>query len=462
MPSPVGPRRALIFDLDSLNQRERWATGWRQATAAPDDPAAELRQRPRLDGRGRMTAEGLQWFAGVLRTADVLSDRILVTDAQLLDGIFFQGLGIERVQHLLGRTDLDDPALTVVGRAASLEECLRQLAVGSGSAFTTFEYSIVSPVTTQSPALHERLRSLDAAAIATAPTSTVAAAVAHALGEAHGEAATERYFADLATSWQQWIDAERDGLVAYERYAAPDPGLWQDIGTQWVAPDGTGHSDAWRAVHANLAATPARSVARALLDDAERAGHLDSPAREELSQWWETLYMDLIARNNSADWIDIMGGTSAVARTPSATGAGTRVARLRGDAPRILGAMPPERYAVLRYEARGAVSAWRRDRTQQACDRIAFAIQSAGQEVDLGSQRRELLAGLAISLVSAIVIFVVGLFSSIPGIAWTIPLAVLALTLGTEVLKVLAPIREMRHSALESVIHLDPAGRARA
>lgn len=462
MPSFVGSRRALIFDLDSLNQSERSTTGWRQTRASPDDPAAELRQRPRLDGRGRMTVEGLEWFAGVLRTADLLSERILVTDAQLLDGIFFQGLGVARVQHLLGRTDLDGPALTVVGRGPSLEECLRQLALGTKGGFSTFEYSVVAPITANFDDVRKRLIAQDATALATAPAGQVAEALAVALRDAHGGKAAHGWFGELAASWQEWIEAERDGLIAYERYLDRDASIWQALQGDWVAPSADGRSQAWLALRDDLSATFDRSTIRDHLKAATTAGEPDQPDRDELEQWWNTLYIDFIARNNDADWIDIMGGASAVDRAPGAGATGSRVARLRGDAPRLLGAMPPERYAVLRYESRGAIEAWRRDRTQQACDRIAYAIHSASEEIDLRSHRRELLLGLAISLVSAIVIFGVGLFSTIPGIAWTIPLAVLALTLGTEVLKVLAPIRAMRRSALESVIHLDPAGRARS
>lgn len=461
-PSPTGERRALIFDLDSLNQRERWQAGWRPTAAAPDDPAGQLRALPRLDGRGRLHREGVQWFAGVLRTADVLTDRILVTDAQLLDGTFFQGLGVERVMHLLGRNDLDGPALTVVGRAASLEESLRQIAEASlqqvqtehGST-TAFEYSVLAPLLRDDPEFYRRLHLIDAGRIGAAPSGAVAAGVAQVLQETHGTPASERYFRDLARSWQEWIEAERIGLVAFERFEGPRTDLWTAIQGRWKAPVETNRSEQWRELRATLGSTSGRSVARRILAEAVAARVLTAADRDELEQWWETLYMDLVAQSCRADWIDIMGGAQAVDRAPDSSAEGPRLARLRGDAPRLLGEMPPERYAVLQYEARGAVSTWRQERSQRACDRVAYAIHNAGEEVDLGSQRRELLLGLAISLGSAIVIFIVGLFGTLPGIAWIIPLAVLALTLGSELLKVLSPILELRRSALESVIHLD-------
>ena len=68
--------------------------------------------------------EFLERFAGILRTAFLYSPHVLVTDAELFDGIYFLAFGPDVVLDLLGQSGYEKPFLTVSGRQPTLEQCL--------------------------------------------------------------------------------------------------------------------------------------------------------------------------------------------------------------------------------------------------------------------------------------------------------------------------------------------------
>ena len=69
-------------------------------------------------------SEFLERFAGILRTAFLYSPHVLVTDAELFDGIYFLAFGPDVVLDLLGQSGYEKPFLTVSGRQPTLEQCL--------------------------------------------------------------------------------------------------------------------------------------------------------------------------------------------------------------------------------------------------------------------------------------------------------------------------------------------------
>lgn len=63
-------------------------------------------------------------FAGIVRTAYMYCPKIMLTEAQLLDGLFFLALGPTAVNGVLGKSYKDGPAIIVSGRHPTLEDCL--------------------------------------------------------------------------------------------------------------------------------------------------------------------------------------------------------------------------------------------------------------------------------------------------------------------------------------------------
>lgn len=68
-------------------------------------------------------------FAGVARTAFLYCPRILLTDAQLFDGLFFLALGPTTVNGILGKSYKDGPAIVISGRSSTMEECFMAFTV---------------------------------------------------------------------------------------------------------------------------------------------------------------------------------------------------------------------------------------------------------------------------------------------------------------------------------------------
>lgn len=64
-------------------------------------------------------------FSGVLRTAYLYCPMIMITDAELIDGIFFQAFGPSIVNSLVGRIYERGHFLVVSGRWKTFDECLR-------------------------------------------------------------------------------------------------------------------------------------------------------------------------------------------------------------------------------------------------------------------------------------------------------------------------------------------------
>lgn len=439
--------RLMIFDLDSINQRERWSSGFIPVAGLADDPSLASRRAPRLSPVGVISAAGLQWFAGVVRTADLLCETVVVTDSQLLDGVFFQALGVDRVLALMGRDDLHRPPITVLGRGVSLEESLRSIAGDPDE--RPFEYQTLHAVGVTAVDIAARAHP---DAVRRARPGEVAAAVGTMLGEVTGSSIGRAYCDELGRAWQGWIDAECLGLIQYERYREPQPARFSTVFDEWrpTALPMTADDD----LVAKVAATASRSVALDVLRQAVAEGQLSGPDRGVIEAWYERAYADYIATNNEADWIDVVGGRFNHLPARRAISEGVRTTSLRGTAPLILGRMPSSRYAIFVWANRTLLATFRGDRSQDDTDAVAYSVQRADAEVDLRDERRSLVIGLAASLGVTALVFVLGAVSDVPRVAWLVPMIVLLVTLAGQVFAEREPIRAVRHSALQSTLYL--------
>lgn len=121
----------MITNFDSTEQRTLWESTWRKAGEGRN--CEDLRWN-RLWFRNRNTRvdermlndhpEFATTFAGIIRTAYLYCPKIMLTDAQLFDGVFFLALGPRAVNGIVGRSYKDGPAIVVSGRCETLEECL--------------------------------------------------------------------------------------------------------------------------------------------------------------------------------------------------------------------------------------------------------------------------------------------------------------------------------------------------
>ena len=174
------------------------------------------------------------YFAGILRTAYLYCPQIMLTDAEVCDGLFFLTLGPNTVNTLLGKSPKDGPSITISGRADTFEECLFNFTTTTFSnlknaeaqennanqyTLKPMEYSIFNrfvsekEVSSQSQDFYIDFNSrIKAWKNGDAKLPEV---LAHAFASFFGK--DDDYFAFLAQRWQEWLDAVAYGQVCYKK-----------------------------------------------------------------------------------------------------------------------------------------------------------------------------------------------------------------------------------------------------
>jgi hypothetical protein len=208
---------------------------------------------------------------------------------------------------------------------------------------------------------------------------------------------------------------------------------------------------------------PGRDLAAVLREVSKRSDALRAIAEsglpadleEHVRAWYETVYIDYVATNNEADWLDLAGGRFSDVTVRRRRSSGKASIPLRGSAPMHLGQMPLATYQQLRYRSREAQAAWRTEPSARAMDRIAYAIENTAAAPDLTRDRRALLTGLSLTLLLSVgLVLLTSVLGTIPVGLWLIPLLTIGLTVAVETVKLMGPIRAVRRSTLRSIIHL--------
>lgn len=235
----------MITNFDSTEQRREWEQivddkgvqfSWEQLWFRD----SAVRQCERLLNEETTFATH---FAGTIRTAYLYCPRIMLTDAQLFDGVFFLALGPRAVNEILGKSYKDGPAIIVSGRKNTLEECLVNFTVrriadikksstkdlpcageDSQYALRPLEYSALggknlreSQSLGMSDDFYVSFTNRLNRASKRGSNESKAQVIAEALACTwYGFEQSQHKLAFLAQRWQEWIDAEREGLILYE------------------------------------------------------------------------------------------------------------------------------------------------------------------------------------------------------------------------------------------------------
>lgn len=188
-------------------------------------------------------------FAGIIRTAYLYRSRILLTDAELFDGVFFLALGPTTVNGILGKSYMGGPSLVISGRRESMEAALEGFTLrvvepaGQGDGlklgadydrrapadlltvrpleYSAFEASVTEEMVLGQPIEFYRKLAADIknAHDCEEPTAPI---IARALVTVLRDAApassplSSCQLDFLGTRWEEWIVAERRGEVLYE------------------------------------------------------------------------------------------------------------------------------------------------------------------------------------------------------------------------------------------------------
>lgn len=409
-PAPQAPdaasrlTRALIADFDSVHQ-------------------AELVERVGVhEAWWRLRAQ--------LRSAHLLAERIVITDAQLLDGIYFLALGPAKISEVLGEsTELPLP-ITVVARDGDLARALENM-----RARPDFEWS--SDRVADAMSIVPDTRTLD-------------------------------------RSREEWVAAAARGQVHVEPFRTEFP-IAQILRDAPPPPT----PDLPRDLVAELRTLTRRSVARAVISRAE----LPAEAAVSVRQWWEEAYAAALARQHNAAWLmfgeqgnrRVSGGpredpvrhgslqrlweagTRTLRRRRLAGQAAPGMLELDGSMLTTMAAVPPGLFATIVFRTQDARTQWTERRDAASLLSLALAVRTHTSSVESWLTRYRatwvrtvvLLAAMALALATAV----------LPQLSGWIVLPVLAALLGEMPYAEFRSLLSERPAKLRGVIHLpDPTG----
>lgn len=315
--------RSLVVDLDSVRQADLWLA----------------------QGRG----EAVERLRAMVRTAVLLTDEIIVTDAQLLDGVFFLDLGPDGIAAALGLAPGAELPMRIVARDSDLSQALAQMCDAPG-----FEWS--------------------SRRVATEDSGRV----------------------DDVQRRQEWVRAAHTGRFPVESFH----GKVFDFGAALERSAAPPEEVPAEIVQTLRGITRRSDVVRAL----GGGDPVDEAQRRAAYWWWDTVYADALAAQHGASWLGFgeqQGGRVSAGepplrswragwgrlRTLVATAAGRSrepvgpgALRLDGTMLESMAVMPGPVFALVRYRAAGALARWRADPGRGTLNDVSFAVRSVADQ----------------------------------------------------------------------------------
>ena len=372
----------------------------------------------------------LERFAGILRTAFLYSPQVLVTDAELLDGVYFLAFGPDVVLDLLGQNGYEKPFLTVSGRQPTLEQCLlrfttvpldhqHQLSAGAETVslpdigtLRPLQYQVLQKTITS----EESQRFVPQARAVLSENVEDNWSIAHRIACLYSaycqQDPSEGTCQLLAQRWQEWIDAERKGLIRYEQQRSQtesNSGIVRsfndaflpvvsenaDCLRSWCSTSKANEAEktAFRDVLDKISREPRRSKAFALIKhsalplgttDCNRTMECD---QQTLVDWYQFVYRLAMADYLGCCLMAVQSKPNSYERYAGRTGG--RSLMLSGKVTELLGQMPSGCFVQFCYQSRDAIHQWRNCRPnapdsdqQRHIRNIAYCVQKFASQLD--------------------------------------------------------------------------------
>lgn len=469
-------------------------------------------------------------FAGIARTAFMYCDRILLTDAQLFDGMFFLALGPQAVNGILAKSYKDGPTIVVSGRSATLEQCLKDFTLDSVAnicknakgnilhqpcthrhsqlSIRPLEYCFLDRAISAQESLSQPQQFYDALSDRFDQAEARGEHLSNIIADAFAQLfSSERNtgnvqhsharFAFLAQRWQEWIDAEKQGLILYENQQ--DNAVKERTHSDGFATCFSGYADRYKHIlldhvfslsttqrHSQhehdsdivqeftsalskITSMPKRSDAWShiantggLPENNDPASHVLGLSRQTMRDWYQFVYLHALAKHLGARLIAVDTPPSSFEQVAGKAQSGTgSTLMLAGCITQQLGSMPFTRFSTFCYEHRTVIRRWREcnhdtsPRQQRFRTRdMAYAVDQAAQEHGLRDDARRLaqsfsLAGL-LALLTALTDNI-WLNGSAP--LWLIVLAASLIGIVPNIVDVAAWLRGV-HSSSKTVVYL--------
>lgn len=396
----------------------------------------------------------IERFAGIARTAYLYYPRILLTEAQLFDGIYFMALGPNLILDILGQDNQDRPSIVVSGRQRTLEECLLRFTTDKCTAEEQgggcFEIKTLRPLLYQvlqrsitpeqsekyEDAIGEALR--DGADEDGSVAHTVARLYAAVLDQEapNGNRNNPGSFKFLGRRWQEWIDAERQGRIEYESQmdqtgqskckSADFNVCFSRISKinatrlrRWCnendEPQDRTMEEAFMTALDRIESISKRSEAFAEIDrsslpvQCQGSDTSMNRDRRTLKDWYQFVYRSSMADFLGCYLMAVQTEPNSYERYASESESGSSLS-ISGTITKLLGEMPTPRFVGFCYDSRSAIDQWRScqpddsAREQKKCVRnIAYCVQQAAHQFDRQHENNKIIKQFFATLIIALV-----------------------------------------------------------
>ncbi|MDD0857172.1 hypothetical protein NHF46_03970 [Arthrobacter alpinus] len=441
-------QQALVFDFDTIQQRQLWQS----AASGPVDAF----QRP--------PTVVTQKFSGLLRTADVLTKKIVLPDVQLLDGALFLHHGPEAVRSMLARSPHEQLDIRVVGRDKSMAECLRKLMLGSrpNEKLAIFEFSSMAVFGLDPRVLASKVSLRSNCRVKICPPSEVAAVIAaefQAASEGANLVVTPTgVFLAMAERWNAWIDRFNNDPDSISVWDGTGFDLDSAIASRELPEPILALSEIDEGVAATIAeakGVKGRSSLLKLISE-ENSG-LTAESAPLVDAWWSSAYFDALARQHRCSWMRLNNTNTEGAILAASRAEDMVSVQFEGSLMKVFSDMPGTTFASAKYSARTAIANWAEAPIARNSDGLAFAILKFTEVQDRQQTKRSLWRRILWTLFLAVLGASISYYFSTAA-------GVLALILSVAGILLAAPIGDLaelyalRRKKMKSVIYMPGGG----
>lgn len=328
---------------------------------------------------------------GVLRVGCLLTGHLLLTDAQVLDGVLLMKLGPKRMTDCIGSS------FSIVARAATLEESLQKFFDPGDERLRRVELSSLIDCSTEKRIdIGRRISEIPAERFRLACTSdgvvNACAALLHDVG------APDSSVTFMKNAWTEWIDADRQSRL--EIHDAPYGKL--DMVSQAErkplerclnSPQG---AKASKAILDAVSQSKTRSEIRAVIESFDLSIDDKNCARE----WLDAVYVCSIARHYSSMAIELP--RSSARRLAQRRSADESKLVLNVESVKRLADVRIATFEVIFDKTRDDARAWRLNRKDRHIRHLA-AIVERDTTPDSLERRGRLWSALRIAFVATVI-----------------------------------------------------------
>lgn len=371
-------------------------------------------------------------FAGILRSAYLYAENIVVPINQIFDGIFFLSFGPQRISAMLSNHEKDEAVVLISGRADDVEHCIKNFffeRLESSSLYTlaTKYYSALgidvkySNIKTGSECCKKLTKRLDKFEDGKEDIVNIVADAFTQYVISDSECAYEgakASFDFLAMRLREWIDAVHNGIVAYENQLdlmEIEPQKWFNeclnanlCRSYAVLQEKVKGKNDGVSFLELLKDEPKRSVAFDTIDGYCEKHKIDKEKAQFTKDWYQHEYNRALAQMLQADLISVYATTNSFARADTdRTSEKNHFLMFDGEITTALGKMPHQRFSDFCYGNQEAIARWRRCNrssgrraNRDATRDISYAVSKTIEEHGFKEQRKDLLTSLFIVAVT--------------------------------------------------------------